>query len=161
MYDDYKAARHNSAMDFQVTIDAADPARQVQFWCAALGYVVEPPPGGFPTWIEWWRSIGVPEEELVGAEEASDSIIDPEGRRPRIWFQVVPEPKVVKNRLHLDLGVAGGRGQPIETRRADIDAEVQRLTGLGATHVRTHGPAGADYYAVTMQDPEGNEFCVH
>ncbi len=71
----------------------------------------------------------MPEDELgIGA----DCIIDPGGRGPRIWFQVVPERKAVKNRLHLDVGVSGGRAVPIETRRHRVDAEASRLAGLGA-----------------------------
>ncbi len=53
----------------------------------------------------------------------TDCIVDPDGRGPRIWFQVVPEHKAVKNRLHLDIGAGGGRAVPIETRRQRVDAE--------------------------------------
>ena len=81
---------------FQLVIDCADPDRLARFWAAALDYELEPPPAGFPTWDDYYRDLGVPEEDLgVGA----DSISDPEGHGPRIWFQVVPETKAVKNRL--------------------------------------------------------------
>jgi hypothetical protein len=57
--------------------------------------------------------VGVSEDELgLGL----DRIADPAGRGPRIWFQVVPEKKTLKNRLHLDITVSGGRANPIETR---------------------------------------------
>ena len=65
----------------------------------------------------------------------ADCIIDPDGGGPRIWFQVVPEQKTVKNRFHLDVHVSGGRAVPIETRRQRVDAEAQRLADLGATMV--------------------------
>ena len=87
---------------WQVTIDCADPNRLVAFWCEALGYVPEPPPEGWTSWLDYWLAAGLPEEELEGADEGSGAIIDPDGRRPRIWFQQVPEPKSVKNRVHLD-----------------------------------------------------------
>jgi Glyoxalase-like domain len=62
---------------------------------------------------------------------------------PNMWFNRVPEPKTAKNRLHLDLRAP-----------ATIEAEVDRLVGLGATVVR------ADDGLTVMADPEGNEFCV-
>ena len=144
----------------QITVDCTDPRVLVAFWSAALGYVLEPPPGGATSWVSFWRSIGVPDDELPDDEDHTDSIIDPEGVRPRIWFQMVPEAKVVKNRVHLDLQVSGGRTVPLATRRDRVDAEVGRLTGLGATRLRTLGHEGMDYYGVVMHDPEGNEFCV-
>jgi hypothetical protein len=88
-------------------------------------------------------------------------IIDPGGRGPRIWFQVVPERKAVKNRLHLDIGVSGGRAVPIETRRHRVDAEASRLAGLGAMIVGVLNSDGLDHYGVAMIDPEGNEFDIN
>jgi hypothetical protein len=102
----------------------------------------------------------VPEDELDPVGDGSDSIIDPTGRSPRIWFQAVPEPKSVKNRLHLDLIVSGGRTVPIDRRREIVDAEVARLEQLGATQLRVSYTDGVNHYGVVMQDPEGNEFCV-
>lgn len=139
-------------------IDCATPDRQVRFWASALGYVVEVPPAGFDTWIAYWRDVGVPEDEL---EEGSDSLVDPEGKGPRIWFQKVPEGKVVKNRLHLDLGVSGGRGQPLAVRKERVNAEAERLVAIGATKVRVLETEGLDHYAVAMKDPEGNEFDIN
>jgi hypothetical protein len=142
---------------FQLVIDCADPDRLARFWVAALGYVLQPPPEGFASWDDYYRDLGVPEDELgVGA----DSIVDPRGQGPRIWFQVVPEAKTIKNRLHLDLTVSGGRSVPLETRRERVDAEVSRLAGLGATVAQVLFTEDLDHYAVAMKDPEGNEFDI-
>ena len=101
------------AVSFQLVIDCADPEPLARFWAAALGYELEPPPEGFASWDAYWRDVGVPEDELgLGA----DCITDPDGLGPRIWFQVVPERKAVKNRLHLDIGASGGRAVPIQKR---------------------------------------------
>jgi catechol 2,3-dioxygenase-like lactoylglutathione lyase family enzyme len=146
---------------FQVTIDCADPNVLVRFWADALGYRIEPPPDGFETWAGFYRSIGVPEEEIEDiGENGSDRLVDPDGHGPRFWFQKVPESKIVKNRLHLDLLVGGGRRKPIEQRRASVDAEAERLVAAGATRLRVLHEEGLDHYAVVMQDPEGNEFCL-
>jgi len=144
----------------QVTIDCHDPQRLVAFWCATLGYVPEPPPGGHATWLDHWRAMGIPDEELIGAGEEPESIVDPDGVRPRIWFQAVPEAKAMKNRVHLDIDVTDGRSAPLAERRERVDTEVRRLEGLGARVLSIHAPKAADYYAVTMADPEGNEFCL-
>ena len=144
----------------QITIDCTDPARLVAFWCAALDYVVEPPPDGFSTWNDYWRHIGVPDDELPTDVDAADSIIDPDGVGPRVWFQQVPEPKSGKNRVHLDLKVSGGRSVPLVVRRERVETAAQRLAALGATRLRVLAADGLDHYGVVMQDPEGNEFCV-
>lgn len=73
----------------------------------------------------------------------------------------MPESKVVKNRLHFDISVSGGRAVPIETRKERIDAEAARLVAAGATQVRVHHEEGIGHYAVAMQDPEGNEFDIN
>ena len=83
------------AVRFQIVIDCRDPEPLARFWASALGYDFEPPPEGFATWDDYWRDVGVGEDDLgIG----QDCIIDPGGSGPRIWFQVVPEPKAVKNR---------------------------------------------------------------
>jgi hypothetical protein len=146
------------AASFQLVIDCADPERLARFWAAALGYELEPPPDGFADWDAYWRDVGVPEEELGGGP---DRIVDPDRRGPRIWFQVVPDRKSVKNRLHLDIGVGGDRTVPIETRRQRVDAEAARLAGLGAVLLGPLDDEGLDHYAVAMKDPEGNEFDVN
>jgi Glyoxalase-like domain len=146
------------AATFQLVIDCADPEPLARFWAAALGYELEPPPPGFDSWDEYWRDVGVPEDELgLGA----DCIIDPAGRGPRIWFQVVPERKAAKNRLHLDISVGGGRSVATEIRRQRVDAEASRLAGLGAEIVRVLQTDGLDHYGVAMKDPEGNEFDIN
>jgi len=145
---------------FQVTIDCNDPALLVRFWADALGYKIQPPPEGFETWVDFYRGIGVPEEELE-EDIGPDRLVDPGGQGPRFWFQKVPERKtVVKNRLHLDLFVSGGRQTSIEQRRASVDAEAERLVAAGATRLRVLDAEGIDHYGVVMQDPEGNEFCL-
>ncbi|MFF1867828.1 VOC family protein [Kitasatospora herbaricolor] len=144
----------------QLTVDCAEPDRLAAFWAAALGYRIEPAPAPFPTWRAYWLDQGVPEEEL-GTGDCSDSIVDPDGTGPRIWFQQVPEAKAVKNRLHPDLGVSGGRGVPFETRRERVRSEADRLERLGATRLRTEDSPDTGSCSVLMQDPEGNEFCVH
>lgn len=147
-------------VSYQLVVDCAAPESMARFWAGALRYTVEPAPGGFDTWREYWRSVGVPEHEL-GEGDCSDGIVDPEGHGPRIWFQQVPEGKVVKNRFHLDVLVGGRREDtPLETRRARVDAEVRRLVEAGASVVRVMSQSGLDHYAVAMADPEGNEFDV-
>ena len=140
---------------FQLVIDCADPDRLARFWAAALGYELEPPPAGFATWDDYYRDLGVPDEDLGIGE---DRIRDPQGHGPRIWFQMVPETKAAKNRLHLDINASGGRAEPIEARRQRVDAEASRLAGLGATIVRVLYQEGLDHYGGAMLDPEGNEF---
>ncbi|MBD0710179.1 MULTISPECIES: VOC family protein [unclassified Streptomyces] len=149
-------------MTLQLTIDCADPRRLVPFWQEALRYVPEPPPAGHASWRAYWEAIGVPAEELSeGVGELPESLVDPAGVGPRVWFQAVPEPKSVKNRIHLDLKVGGGREVPQALRRERVDGEVERLTALGARVLYVMDePDGMDYYAVVLQDPEGNEFCV-
>jgi catechol 2,3-dioxygenase-like lactoylglutathione lyase family enzyme len=146
------------ATRMQVTIDCADPGRLARFWATALGYRLEEPPDGFATWQEYWVSRGLPPEEV---EDGYDSIVDPDGVGPRVWFQPVPEAKVVKNRVHLDLDVGGGRTAPLAERRRRVDAEADRLVAAGATRFRVQSEEGVDHYGVVMQDPEGNEFCLH
>lgn len=146
------------AVSFQLVIDCASPHRLAHFWAEALHYVIAPPPSGFDSWDDFYRSIGVPDDELgIG----DDSIVDPKGEGPRIWFQVVPEKKSIKNRLHIDVHASGGRDAPLDTRRRRVEAESDRLVALGATRLRTLSEAGLDHYAVAMADPEGNEFDIN
>jgi hypothetical protein len=146
------------AVRYQLVIDCADPEPLARFWAAALGYELEPPPAGFAAWDDYWRDVGLPEAELGNG---ADCIIDPAGGGPRIWFQVVPDIKTVKNRLHLDVHVSGGRAIPLATRRQRVDAEARRLSELGATMVAVLADEGVDHYAVAMKDPEGNEFDIN
>ena len=145
------------AAKFQVVIDCKDPARMCQFWASALGYETAPAPKGFESWDDYWRAVGVPEDELGSGP---DRLVDPSGRGPPIWFQVVDEVKTVKNRLHFDLGVGGGRSVPFETRKQRVEAEAARLSRLGATRIQAMFQEGINHYAVAMLDPEGNEFDI-
>jgi len=147
----------SAARSYQVTIDCADPERMARFWAEALGYVLEGPPEPFASWRDYWISRGVPEDEA--GDGGFDSIVDPGGVRPRVWFQQVPEPKAVKNRFHFDLFV-GGRGEPIDERRRRVLAESERLTGLGAVHRNTVDSPETGQFAIGMLDPENNEFDI-
>jgi hypothetical protein len=121
------------AVSFQLVIGCADSEPLARFWAAALEYELEPPPDGFASWDAYRRDLGVPEDELgTGA----DCIVDPGGRGPRIWFQVIPDRKAAKYQLHLYTG---------------------RLTGLGAELAGVLDTEAPGHYAVAMKDPPGNE----
>jgi len=136
----------------QVVFDCTDPDRMAHFWATALGYKLDDPPEGFETWDAFLDSVGVPPEHRNDAS----AISDPEKAGPRIYFQRVPEAKTVKNRVHLDLNVGGGRKAPLEERKQRIAAVAERLREAGATRV---GELQTDHeYHVAMQDVEGNEF---
>ena len=117
--------------------DAADPHRIAAFWAQALGYVSEP---GY--------------EDEDGA-----SIIDPAGQGPAIGFLRVPEPKSTKNRMHIDIRVAGEPPWDMAEREVLIRAKATDLVAAGATFVREES-YGAGLGHIVMLDPEGNEFCV-
>jgi hypothetical protein len=70
----------------------------------------------------------------------------------------VPEGKVVKNRLHLDVRV--GTGLVGAARLAALEAECARLVALGAIRVRLLAADGVEESCIVMQDVEGNEFCL-
>ena len=108
----------------QAVIDCANARRLARFWAAALFY------------------------DFARDDEGAVVLIDPTGRGLPIEFQQVPEPKVVKNRVHLDL-------LPVDSH---WEAEVERLVSLGATKQRyvENSPDEAHW---CMLDPEGNEFC--
>jgi len=142
------------AVGVQVVIDCADPARLAEFWAAVLGYKVQDPPPGFDSWEAFLTAQGVPESEWNSAS----AIVDPSGPGPRVYFQRVPEPKTVKNRVHLDVNIGGGRETPLEERRARAHAESQRLQQLGATELRVNDEWRG--FSIVMQDLEGNEFCL-
>jgi hypothetical protein len=112
-----------------ITVDCADPYKLATFWSQVTGFLEDPEDGNDP---------GDPEGFLHGTDG-----------HPNLLFVTVPEPKTVKNRLHLDL-------MPTDRTR---DQEVERLLGLGATQVADRRrPDGSGW--VVMADPEGNEFCV-
>jgi hypothetical protein len=141
-----------SVKEFQVTFDCAEPERVARFWCEVLGYVVPPPPEEFATWDDYNRSL--PPEQ----QDSAFAVVDPSGVSPRLFFQRVPEGKVVKNRLHLDVRV--GTGLVGEERVAALEAECARLIPLGATRLRLLLADEENESCLVMQDIEGNEFCL-
>ena len=141
-----------SVKQVQVTFDCAEPERVARFWCEVLGYVVPPPPEGFATWDDFDRAL--PPEH----QGSAFACVDPSGVGPRLFFQRVPEGKVVKNRLHLDVRV--GTGLVGEERLAALEAECARLVALGAVRVRLLPADGDNESCLVMQDIEGNEFCL-
>ena len=143
------------ATKWNLTVDCARPSELAAFWCLALGYVEGSPPAGFASWEEWFAHCGVPEDEW----DDGAYIEDPDGGRPGISFLKVPESKVVKNRVHMDMSVSGGRREPHDVRWPRVTAEVARLTEAGASVICTYDQDGQPDH-VLMADPEGNEFCV-
>ena len=117
--------------------DASDPQRLAAFWAFALDYVTEP---GFD-------------------DPGNASIIDPDGHGPAIAFLRVPEAKTSKNRMHIDVRVAGEPPWDMVDRARLIRAKVMELVAAGATVVRDE-MYGHDLGHTVMLDPEGNEFCV-
>jgi hypothetical protein len=142
------------SLDVQVTFDCADPGTLSRFWNEVLGYRLDSPPPPFQTWDEALDAWGVPEENR---NDASASV-DPDGDGPRLWFQKVPEGKVAKNRVHLDVRAAPRlRG---EQRMAALEAKCAELVAVGATRVARYEPDRVNAGHIVMQDPEGNEFCL-
>ncbi|MBA2697632.1 MAG: VOC family protein [Nocardioidaceae bacterium] len=142
------------AYNFQVTFDAAHPHVLADWWADALGWQVEPSDEDF---IRSMIAQGFASDDdttthhgvLVWKEGAAirhpDAAAGPGGR---LLFQLVPEGKTVKNRVHLDVRVGAD----------DVEAELQRLTNAGATFLH-RGQQGPHSW-VTITDPEGNELCL-
>ncbi|MGE5287397.1 MAG: VOC family protein [Micromonosporaceae bacterium] len=107
---------------YHLVIDAHDPRRLARFWAAVLDQRI------------LYESD---DEVIVGADDQS---------YPGLCFLPVPDDKVVKNRLHIDLDPD------------DKDAEVERILQLGARHADVG--QGKDVTWTVLADPEGNEFCV-
>jgi hypothetical protein len=146
----------SGVVPWTVTFDCHDATAMATFWKAALGYVDAPVPEGWDTWEEWLVHFEVPREEW----DDGAAICDPDGVRPRIGFLKVPEGKVAKNRLHLDVQVGGGRHLTHEERWARITGKVDELRAVGGSVLATvDGPDGRPDHVV-MADPEGNELCV-
>ncbi|MGB3439684.1 MAG: VOC family protein [Actinophytocola sp.] len=141
-----------SVKQFQVTFDCAEPERLARFWCEVLGYVIPPPPRDFATWDDFTRSL--PPER----QDAGFVCGDPTGVGPRLFFQRVPEGKVVKNRVHLCVRV--GTGLVGAERLATLEAECTRLIALGAVRERLLEADDDNESCIVMQDIEGNEFCI-
>jgi predicted enzyme related to lactoylglutathione lyase len=106
----------------EVVIDCADPRSLARFWAAATGY------------------------ELKSDGDDWASVLGEGDRGIRIGFQKVPEDKVAKNRVHVDLG------------SPDEEAEATRIEALGATRLWVSDDPEDPF--VVLADPEGNEFCV-
>jgi catechol 2,3-dioxygenase-like lactoylglutathione lyase family enzyme len=118
----------------EVIIDCHDLARSSNFWCNALGY--EQVGAG-----DGWVSVRDPGVELT------DEMLSDAPQSPALAFVLVPEEKILKNRVHIDL-------TPIDCSQEE---EVQRLVELGAHRIDI-GQLGTSW--IVMADPEGNEFCV-
>lgn len=145
----------SAVREVQVTFDAADPDALATFWAAVLSYELQAPPPGFDSWDDALRSMGVPEERWNDASALSD----PTGAGPKIFIQRVPEGKTAKNRVHLDVRAAPGLQG--DERMAALEAECERLVALGDTRGKRFEPAPPlSHGFITMQDPEGNEFCL-
>jgi hypothetical protein len=141
------------AIGIQVTFDAADPEKLADFWAIALDYQPEPPPPGFDNWQEFAAKIGLPEDRWHDYA----ALVDAERTRPRLFFQKVPEGKVAKNRVHLDLNVSRGAPDKAEAWRR-VTVHTERLVAAGAKILyESNDPTGR---CMVMQDPEGNEFCI-
>ncbi|MEU3765726.1 VOC family protein [Amycolatopsis keratiniphila] len=154
---------NRKSREFQVTFDALDPKALSTFWRDALGYVHPGPPGvevpegtdPLDAWDEFLERVGVP----VDQRNSRSALEDPAGEGPRIFFQQVPEDKIAKNRVHLDIRAAP-RLQGDE-RMAALEAECDRLVALGATRVKRFEPEQPlSLGFIVMNDPEGNEFCL-
>ncbi|MCU4297125.1 VOC family protein [Brevibacterium permense] len=147
----------------QVTVDCHDPVKLARFWAEALGYIIPGPPGvrlgddqdPFAAWKEFIANLGIE----LGSENMRAAIEDPDQVGPRVFFQTVPEPKTVKNRLHLDVRAAPGLDG--DERMAALEAESLRLTELGGTRLRRVDPdPPLEQGFIVMADPEDNEFCL-
>lgn len=134
---------------FQIAIDCADPHRLVRFWAAAMDLEVEDHHDQVGSLVEQGFATEDDYLEVDGRRAwRTAAACRSEDRTTRLLFQVVDEPKTVKNRVHLDLHVGADRRE----------TEAQRLVELGATRLweASQGP----HQWVTLADPEGNEFCV-
>jgi hypothetical protein len=138
-------------MRTQVTFDAADPHSLAAFWANALGIEVEDHSEFVDQLVADGRMPAADRIILNGRSAFRDvsACRDLQGVEPRFFFQKVPESKIAKNRVHIDI-----HAEP--DRKAN---EVARLTALGAELISTHHDRGPLTYV--MRDPEGNEFCVH
>jgi hypothetical protein len=139
------------AFDFQVVIDSSAPHELADWWAEALGWQIETQDEAL---IRRMVETGAASEEDTTQHRGAlvwkvgAALLSPDPGRPRVLFQLVPEPKTLKNRVHLDIRVGAERRE----------AEVARLVGLGATEL-WRGAQGPFEWA-TLADPQGNEFCV-
>lgn len=147
----------------QITFDAHDPRTLSTFWRDALSYVHPAPPGvelpegadPLAAWDDFLERVGVPLDQ----RNSSSAVEDPDGDGPRLFFQQVPEDKVAKNRVHIDIRAAPGLQG--DDRMAVLEAECDRLVALGGKRMRRVEPAPPlSHGFIVMTDPEGNEFCL-
>jgi hypothetical protein len=141
--------------DFQVTVDSRAPHVLADWWAETLGWVVEPSDEDF---IRRMIAAGYASEEDTTTHggalvwRVGAAIRHPggpsAGGRDRILFNLVPEAKVVKNRLHLDIRIGA---ENVAAVRAALQAR-------GATFLYSGGQGPQTWE--TMADPEGNEFCL-
>ena len=119
-----------------IMFDCEHPASLARFWAqAADGYAVAPYDDAE---LARLREMGIDDPD----DDPGVLVEPPSSDLPRLFFQKVPESKVAKNRVHLDLCAD------------DVDAEAQRLIALGASELHRHGSW------ITLLDPQGNEFCI-
>jgi hypothetical protein len=109
----------------ELIVDCADPRKVAAFWAEVLGYTVS-----------------------ADSNDNDVELTNPNGEPPTLLFTRVPEPKTVKNRLHIDVNATNGASQA---------EELQRLLDLGARHVDI-GQGEQTWFV--LADPEGNEFCL-
>jgi Glyoxalase-like domain len=143
---------------FQLTVDCHDPSTLVAFWAPLLDYEVPAPPQPHATWRDWYVSVGVPPDEIEG--DGTDRLVPRDGHGVALWFQPVPEQKSIKNRLHFDLRVSGGREVSRAERRASIEPVVAQVRASGGSLIRWSEDEQVDHVFAVMADPEGNEFCL-
>jgi hypothetical protein len=118
-----------------VVFDCRHPASIARFWASVLdGYQVAP--------YDDAELARLRVKGIFDPEDDPNVLVEAAAGQPRIFFQLVPEPKIVKNRVHLDV------------RCDSIEDELERLKGLGASVVSQYD----DH--VMLRDPEGNEFCL-
>lgn len=127
----------------QIAIDCHDADMLAEWWAKALDYIPEPPPPGFDSWPAFLEANGIP----VPEQGSVNAVVDPHGVGPRVLFQRVPEPKVGKNRVHLDVRAGD--------RREEKVAELIAAGGKELARVSEHGGSW-----VVLADPEGNEVCI-
>jgi hypothetical protein len=133
----------------QIAIDCTDPHAQARFWAAAMDLEVEDHHDQIQQMVADGYATSDDHVEIDGRLAwRTAAACRSEDRRTRLLFQVVPEAKVGKNRVHIDLDVGPDQR----------DAEVARLLELGATRLWSASQGPHEW--VTLADPEGNEFCV-
>jgi hypothetical protein len=138
------------ATTVQVTFDCSIPHSLARFWAETLGYEKEDHRELVAQLLASGAISTDDTVEVDGGPQFADvaASCDPEGRGPRLFFQRVPEGKLTKNRLHLDLHVGADR----------YEAEAARLEAFGARKLWFSDDRGGACW--TMADIEGNEFCV-